>query len=102
MRYQDTVKSDISVLVAVNSILFKLNILIINGSGVIGSVIVGEFQSSGANLIITSNSGDEVQGNETIKWRYDGSSSVDDLFEIIKVKYETIDSVVNCLGISRV
>ena len=30
--------------------------------------------------------------------RYNGSNSVDELFSIIKGKYESIDSVVNCLG----
>ena len=75
-----------------------MNILIINGSGAIGSAIVSELQGTDVNLIVTSSSGDIVHGNDTIKWRYDGSDSVDSLFSAIGDKYESIDSVVNCLG----
>ena len=75
-----------------------MNILIINGSGAIGSSIVEELQGSNVNLIITSSSGGKVHSHDTIEWRYNGSSSVDELFSTIKGKYESIDSVVNCLG----
>jgi len=75
-----------------------LNILIINGSGAIGSSIIKELQNSDVNLIITSSSGEKVHGQDTIKWRYNGSSSVDDLYAIIKNNHDSIDSVVNCLG----
>ena len=75
-----------------------MNTLIINGSGAIGSAIVNELSGSHTNLIITSSSGEKVHGHDSIEWRYSGSSSVDDLFSTIKDKYESIDSVVNCLG----
>ena len=75
-----------------------MNALIVNGSGAIGSAIVNELSDSDANLIITSSSGEKVHGHDSIRWRYNGSSSVDELFSIIKGKYESIDSVVNCLG----
>ena len=75
-----------------------LNILIINGSGAIGSSIIEELQNLDVNLIITSSSGEKVHGQDTIKWRYNGSSSVDDLYAIIKNNHDSIDSVVNCLG----
>ena len=75
-----------------------MNTLIVNGSGAIGSAIVNELSNSDANLIITSSSGEKVHGHDSIEWRYNGSSSVDELFSIIKGKYESIDSVVNCLG----
>ena len=75
-----------------------MNTLIINGSGAIGSSIVKELQGPDANLIITSSSGEKVHNHDSIEWRYNGSSSVDELFSIIKGQFETVDSVVNCLG----
>ena len=75
-----------------------MNILITNGSGAIGSSIVEEFQNSDVNLILTSSSGEKVHGHDSIKWRYNGSNSVEELFSNIKNKYESLDSVVNCLG----
>ena len=56
-----------------------MNILIVNGSGAIGSSIVEELQGSDANLIITSSSGEKVHNLDSIEWRYNGSSSVDEL-----------------------
>ena len=75
-----------------------MNILIVNGSGAIGSSIVEELKGLDVNLIITSSSGEKVHNLDSFKWRYKGSSSVDELFSIIKDQYESIDSVVNCLG----
>ena len=57
-----------------------MNTLIVNGSGAIGSAIVNELSNSDANLIITSSSGEKVHGHDSIEWRYNGSSSVDELF----------------------
>ena len=75
-----------------------MNILILNGFGAIGSSIVEDLQELDVNLIITSSYGKKVHNHDSIEWRYNGSSSVDELFSIIKGKYESIDSVVNCLG----
>ena len=70
-----------------------MNTLIVNGSGAIGSSIVEELQGSNTNLIITSSSGEKVHNHDSIEWRYNGSSSVDELFSIIKGQYETIDKI---------
>lgn len=75
-----------------------MNILIINGSGSIGSSIVEGLNKSDVNLIITSSTGEDVHGNKVIKWKYSGSDSVNILFNSIKDKYTRLDSVVNCLG----
>jgi|TARA_B110000914_G_scaffold140504_1_gene122982 NAD(P)-dependent dehydrogenase (short-subunit alcohol dehydrogenase family) len=75
-----------------------LNILIVNGSGAIGSSIVRGLNEHDVNLIITSSTGENVHGNKTIQWKYSGSESVEDLFNSIKSKYDQIDSAVNCLG----
>ena len=75
-----------------------MNILIVNGSGAIGSSIVKGLNEHDVNLIITSSTGENVHGNKTIQWKYSGSESVEDLFNSIKSKYDQIDSAVNCLG----
>ena len=75
-----------------------MNILIVNGSGAIGSSIVRGLNEHDVNLIITSSTGENVHGNKTIQWKYSGSESVEDLFNSIKSKYDQIDSAVNCLG----
>jgi len=75
-----------------------LNILIVNGSGSIGSSIVEGLNKSDVNLIITSSTGEDVHGNKTMQWKYSGSESVNILFNSIKDKYDRLDSAVNCLG----
>ena len=75
-----------------------MNILIVNGSGSIGSSIVEGLNKSDVNLIITSSTGEDVHGNKTMQWKYSGSESVNVLFNSIKDKYNRLDSVVNCLG----
>ena len=75
-----------------------MNILIVNGSGAIGSSIVRGLNEHDVNLIITSSTGENVHGNKTIQWKYSGSESFEDLFNSIKSKYDQIDSAVNCLG----
>ena len=75
-----------------------MNILIVNGSGSIGSSIVEGLNKSDVNLIITSSTGEDVHGNKTMQWKYSGSESVNVLFNSIKDKYDRLDSVVNCLG----
>ena len=61
-----------------------MNILIVNGSGAIGSSIVEELEGLDVNLIVTSSSGEKVHNHDSIEWRYKGSSSVDEVFSIIK------------------
>ena len=75
-----------------------MNILIVNGSGAIGSSIIKGLNGNSINLIITSSTGDDVHGNKTMPWKYSGSDSVELLFESIKNNYSQLDSVVNCLG----
>ncbi len=75
-----------------------MNILIVNGSGAIGSSIINGLNDKSVNLIITSSTGEDVHGNKTMHWKYSGSDSVESLFESIKDKYSQLDSVVNCLG----
>ena len=75
-----------------------MNILIVNGSGAIGSSIIKGLDDKSVNLIITSSTGDDVYGKKTMHWKYSGSDSVGSLFESIKNEYSQLDSVVNCLG----
>jgi len=75
-----------------------LNILIVNGSGSIGSSIIKGLNDKSVNLIITSSTGDDVHGRKTMLWKYSGSDSVESLYESIKNEYSQLDSVVNCLG----
>lgn len=75
-----------------------MNILIVNGSGAIGSSIIKGLNDKSVNLIITSSTGEDVHGNKTMHWKYSGSDSVESLFESIKNEHSQLDSVVNCLG----
>ena len=75
-----------------------MNILIVNGSGAIGSSIIKGLNGKSVNLIITSSTGEDVHGNKTVHWKYSGSDSVESLFESIKNDYSQLDSVINCLG----
>ena len=75
-----------------------MNILIVNGSGAIGSSVIKGLNNESVNLIITSSTGEDVHGNKTVQWKYSGSDSVESLFESIKNEHNQLDSVVNCLG----
>ena len=75
-----------------------MNILIVNGSGAIGSSIIKGLNGKSVNPIITSSTGEDVNGNKTVHWKYSGSDSVESLFESIKNDYSQLDSVINCLG----
>jgi NAD(P)-dependent dehydrogenase (short-subunit alcohol dehydrogenase family) len=75
-----------------------LNILIVNGSGAIGSSIIKGLNGKSVNPIITSSTGEDVHGNKTVHWKYSGNDSVESLFESIKNDYSQLDSVINCLG----
>ncbi|MDA9946433.1 SDR family oxidoreductase [Candidatus Marinimicrobia bacterium] len=75
-----------------------MNILIVNGSGAIGSSIIKGLNDKSVNLIITSSTGEDVHGNKAMHWKYSGSDSVESLFESIKNEHSQLDSVVNCLG----
>jgi len=44
-----------------------LNILIVNGSGAIGSSIIKGLNNESVNLIITSSTGEDVHGNKTVQ-----------------------------------
>ena len=75
-----------------------MNILIVNGSGAIGSSIIKGLNDKSVNLIITSSTGVDVHGKKTMHWKYSGIDSVNSLFESIKNEHSQLDSVVNCLG----
>ena len=75
-----------------------MNILIVNGSGAIGSSIIKGLNDKSVNLIITSSTGVDVHGKKTMHWKYSGIDSVNSLFESIKNEHNQLDSVVNCLG----
>jgi len=72
--------------------------LVINGTGSIGSAIVKELKSSGCEVIFTSNHNETDKVSGCINWEYGGAQSVEDLFLLVKNDYDSIDSVVNCLG----
>lgn len=75
-----------------------MNILVVNGSGSIGSAIVNELKDDGCNVVHTSNRHKSNNDDGVIHWKYEGAQSVEELFQIIKKDYENLDSVVNCLG----
>ena len=75
-----------------------MNILVINGSGSIGSAIVKELKDDGCNVIFTSNHHESNNADGIIHWTYEGAQSVEKLFQTIKKDYYNLGSVVNCLG----
>ena len=75
-----------------------MNALVINGTGSIGSVIVEKLKSTDCEVIYTSNHDESNNDSGCINWEYDGAQSVEDLFRLIKNNYDSLDSVVNCLG----
>ena len=75
-----------------------MNILVVNGSGSIGSALVSELSNEGLNVTYTSSNGNHSNHGESIHWRYSGEESVKELFEDLKSKFNQIDAVVNCLG----
>jgi len=75
-----------------------MNALVINGTGSIGSVIVEKLKSISCEVIFTSNHHESDSDSGCINWKYDGAQSVEDLFGVVKNNYDSLDSVVNCLG----
>ena len=75
-----------------------MNILVVNGSGSIGSALVSELFNEGLNVAYTSSNGSHSNHGESIHWRYSGEESVRELFEDLKSKFNHLDAVVNCLG----
>ena len=75
-----------------------MNILVVNGSGSIGSALVSELSNEGANVVFTSSKNNDSYNSESILWRYSGEESVKELFEDLKSRFNQIDAVVNCLG----
>ena len=75
-----------------------MNILVVNGSGSIGSALVSELSNEGANVVFTSSKNNDSYNSESIHWRYSGEESVKELFEDLKSRFNQIDAVVNCLG----
>ena len=57
-----------------------MNVLIINGSGSIGSELVKVSKNRGYNTIYTSRMKSENDSKTCIHWNYDGSNSVKELF----------------------
>ena len=75
-----------------------MNVLVVNGSGSIGSALVSELSNEGANVVFTSSKNNDSYNSESIHWRYSGEESVKELFEDLKSRFNQIDAVVNCLG----
>ena len=75
-----------------------MNVLVVNGSGSIGSALVSELSNEGANVVYTSSKDSNSFPSESIHWKYAGEDSVKELFEEIKSKFDRLDAVVNCLG----
>ena len=75
-----------------------MNILIVNGSGSIGSSIVNALDDIDAKIIYTTNQSDSKNIDGCIHWKYEGEESVSSLYEVIKQKFDQLDAVVNCLG----
>ena len=75
-----------------------MNVLVINGSGSIGSALVNELTNDGANVVYTSNKNADSYPSESIHWKYSGEDSVKELFEDLKSKIDRLDALVNCLG----
>tara|TARA_B100001113_G_scaffold30874_1_gene22175 strand:- start:1 stop:711 length:711 start_codon:yes stop_codon:yes gene_type:complete len=75
-----------------------MNVLIINGSGSIGSELVKMGNSLDHNIFYTSNRAEDGNNHSCINWNYSGSKSVSNLFEKLKDKCSQIDAVANCLG----
>ena len=61
-----------------------MNILVVNGSGSIGSALVSELSNEGVNVVYTSSNNSESHSAESIHWRYSGEESVIELFEDLK------------------
>ena len=76
----------------------KMNVLVVNGSGSIGSALVSELFNEGLNVFYTSSNGSHSNHGEGIHWRYSGEESVRELFEKLKSKFNHLDAVVNCMG----
>ena len=75
-----------------------MNVLVVNGSGSIGSALVSELSNEGANVVFTSSNNNDSYNSESIHWKYSGEDSVKELFEDLKSRFNQIDAVVNCLG----
>ena len=75
-----------------------MNVLVVNGSGSIGSALVNELTNDGANVVYTSNKNADSYPSESIYWKYSGEDSVKELFEDLKSKIDRLDALVNCLG----
>ena len=75
-----------------------MNVLIINGSGSIGSELVKMGNSLDHSIFYTSNRAEDGNNHSCINWNYSGSKSVSNLFEKLKDKCSQIDAVANCLG----
>ena len=75
-----------------------MNVLVVNGSGSIGSALVNELTNEGANVVYTSSKDSNSFPSEVIHWRYEGEDSVVELFEQLKNKFDRLDALVNCLG----
>ena len=75
-----------------------MNVLVVNGSGSIGSALVSELTNDGANVVYTSSKNSDSYSSESIHWKYRGEDSVRELFEDLKSKIDRLDALVNCLG----
>ena len=75
-----------------------MNVLIINGSGSIGSELVKSGNNFGCNIFFTSNREQDRRKHNCIPWIYSGGKSVSDLFDKVKEKCSELSAVANCLG----
>ena len=75
-----------------------MNVLVVNGSGSIGSSIVSDLSNDGIKVVYTSSKGSNSFPSESIYWKYEGENSVKELFTKVKSKFDRLDAMVNCLG----
>ena len=67
-----------------------MNVLVVNGSGSIGSSLVSELVNEGANVVYTSNRNKDSYPSECIHWKYNGEDSVTELFDKLKRKIDSL------------
>ena len=84
MKFHVMGKKSIHVQVVALRDYTEMNVLVVNGSGSIGSALVSELFNEGLNVAYTSSNSSHSNHGESILWRYSGEESVRELFEDLK------------------